>query len=189
MTFCAALIAGGKSSRMGRDKRMLEVEGKPLWRRQLDLLASLEPAELVISGPLDGPWLGTSCRVIPDRHPNRGPLGGLVSVLEATKSPFVLTLAVDMPRMSRDLLSRLWSRCVPGRGIVPEMSGQLEPLAACYPAACLPTLRHALASDRLGLWGLVRDLARAGLVQVENVSVADAPLFQNLNTAADLEGL
>jgi molybdopterin-guanine dinucleotide biosynthesis protein A len=55
LPFAAALLAGGKSRRMGRDKALLPVEWEgasvPLWERQLSILKALAPAELVISGP------------------------------------------------------------------------------------------------------------------------------------------
>ena len=54
MRCSAVLLAGGKSSRMGRDKAFLEIEGEPLWQRQLATLRRLAPEQLMISGPLRG---------------------------------------------------------------------------------------------------------------------------------------
>ena len=56
MRFSAVLLAGGKSSRMGSDKAFLEIEGEPLWQRQLATLRGLSPGQLMISGPRREEW-------------------------------------------------------------------------------------------------------------------------------------
>ena len=52
MNFSAALLAGGRSSRMGRDKAFLEIDGVPLWQRQLQTLRELGPSETFLAGPM-----------------------------------------------------------------------------------------------------------------------------------------
>jgi molybdopterin-guanine dinucleotide biosynthesis protein A len=68
---------------MGRDKRLIEWDGVALWRRQFDLLASLHPTELMISGPAEGPWADEGLRVVKDARSNAGPLAGLCTALGA----------------------------------------------------------------------------------------------------------
>ncbi len=93
---------------MGRDKRLLVVdwEGEPvpLWRRQLNVLRRLAPAELLISGlpDLDYPLDVT---VVPDNIKDAGPLAGIASCLDVAQSRLVLVLAVDLPHITAGLLS------------------------------------------------------------------------------------
>ena len=81
MSHAAVLLAGGKSSRMGRDKSALIVNGEPLWQRQLAVLRATEPAELFISGMRDGPYADCGVEILADGIPNCGPLGGIATAL------------------------------------------------------------------------------------------------------------
>ena len=100
--FTAALLAGGKSLRMGRDKVFLpaEWEGKsvPLWDRQLSVLKAVGPAELAISGPAK-PGYPASVPVYADEWHDVGPLGGIATCLNRMSNGLLLVLAVDLPRV------------------------------------------------------------------------------------------
>ena len=76
MRCSAVLLAGGKSSRMGRDKALLEIDGEPLWRRQLATLRALEPEQLMVSGPPRGEG-----ETVADEIEDAGPLGGVAAAL------------------------------------------------------------------------------------------------------------
>ena len=67
--------------------------------------------------------------------------GPLAMSLAIAAAPLVLVLAVDMPRMSAELLRALLSKCCGGMGVVPLVEGQPEPLAAVYPRTARPTHR------------------------------------------------
>ena len=68
---------------MGRDKAFVEIDGVPLWRRQLQLLEELLPHELFIAGPAHDEWQQTNCIIIPDAEPDAGPLAGIVAAFAA----------------------------------------------------------------------------------------------------------
>src|SRR5437763_696400 len=141
--FSAVLLAGGKSSRMGRDKAFLEIDRVPLWLRQIETLRALSPDELFISGPpLAAEW--RDFEIVADVQPNAGPLGGIAAALQRCRSDFLVVLAVDMPRMNAAFLRSMLDDCVAandGRGIVPKSRGGYEPLAAVYPKSSLPVAR------------------------------------------------
>src|SRR2546428_9892635 len=97
MKFSAVLLAGGQSTRMGRDKAGIVLDGIPLWQRQFEILRELRPHEIFISGPPRKEWSGLE--VVADETPDAGPLAGLVASLRRCRSPLLLVLAVDLPRM------------------------------------------------------------------------------------------
>src|SRR5215204_5156515 len=99
MRHTAALLAGGQSSRMGRDKAQILVDGEPLWMRQLQSLRETDPTELLISAQTAAAFQDARCRVIPDAEAGQGPLGGIVTLLDAMSNDWLLVLAVDVPRM------------------------------------------------------------------------------------------
>src|SRR5262245_51623819 len=121
---------------MGRDKAGVQVRGQPLWERQLSTLRQVQPAELLISGRLDGPYARAGVEIVKDITPGRGPLSGLEAALHRASHPLVLVLAIDLPEMTVEFLSRLiWFATQRGgeRGMVPRLNGHFEPLAAVYP--------------------------------------------------------
>jgi molybdopterin-guanine dinucleotide biosynthesis protein A len=79
--FTAVLLAGGKSTRMGRDKAGVLLHGQPLWQRQLATLRAVQPAELFISGKADAAYAGAGVEIVADNFPGLGPLSGLEATL------------------------------------------------------------------------------------------------------------
>lgn len=178
----AALLAGGKSTRMGRDKCLLELAGLPLWRRQLNVLASLSD-DLMVVAPERPAWLPADARFVPDAAPNSGPLAGLVAALSAMRHERLLVLAVDLPRVTPDLLARLASAKT---ALVPQIGEPFEPLCATYPRAAHPVAAAHLARGDLALQSLVRALGTTGLIHPLTLSASEAATFVNLNHPHDL---
>src|ERR1700732_3361101 len=111
--FTAALLAGGKSSRMRQDKAYLPVEWEgasmPLWERQLAVLKSVAPQKLVISGPRKQGY-PASVAVLADEWNGVGPLGGIATCLTRTRTALLLVLAIDLPRIQPGFLKKLLTR-------------------------------------------------------------------------------
>ena len=123
MSHAAVLLAGGKSSRMGRDKSALLVNGKPLWQHQLATLRATQPAEIFISGKSDGPYAGCGVEILADEFPDCGPLGGIATALRRCTSEFLLVLAVDMPAMTAEFLRALLEESQrTAKGIIPAVA-------------------------------------------------------------------
>lgn len=95
------VLAGGQSTRMGRDKALLPWRGRPLLEHMTALLASAGAARVVVSG--DHPRY----QGIVDPCPQRGPLGGLHGVAQALGDGTLLVVPVDMPGLTVSLLQRL----------------------------------------------------------------------------------
>jgi molybdopterin-guanine dinucleotide biosynthesis protein A len=185
-TFSAALLAGGHSRRMGRDKAMLpHPSGGVFWEHQLAVLEELQPEEIFWSGPLRDN-LPAGVRVIEDAAPDAGPLGGLVACLAASRSDLLVVLAVDLANIRADFLRRLLAVSTELRGAVGRHDPFYEPLAAVYPSAMRALAETHLAHGRLALQDLVGEAKRTGLVRVIEIGADEAALLRNFNEAADL---
>jgi molybdopterin-guanine dinucleotide biosynthesis protein A len=183
--FDAVLLAGGQSRRMGRDKALLPMpDGQPLWRRQLSVLEALSPRERFISGAARGGF-PSDVRLLNDAVPGLGPLAGLTAALGAMRSPLLLALAIDLPAMTPDYLRGLLALSQPGCGAVPVRAEFFEPLAAVYPAECLPLAETHLAGPDRSLQRFVRALEDDGLIQPVELRDEDAYLFLNWNRPED----
>ena len=187
--FAAAVLAGGRASRMGTDKAFFVWRGQRLLDRQLNLLSSLGPVELLLSGRRGVDYGVARAQLVHDLVPDQGPLGGLVAVMESTEAPHVVVLAVDMPTMTAEFMRRLLARRRSGVGVVVRTASSWEPLAALYPREILPLLRERLARQELALQQLIESAVAAGLLVPMDVSPAEMGLFANLNTPADVTSL
>ena len=187
-TFSAALLAGGQSRRMGRDKALLPGKGHAfLWQRQLELLEELRPHRVFWSG-FPRPGLGAAIAVVADRVPDAGPLAGITACLEALETELLVVVAVDLPRMTVPFLRRLLLAGTAAHGIVPRRNGRFEPLAAVYPKAILPLAQRHLAEGRLALQEFASAGIAGGWLQALEVAPEHGALFHNLNRPEDLEG-
>lgn len=199
-TLAAALIAGGKSTRMGRDKAcLMNRDGRELWRGRLELLREMAAGEVLLSCRGDQDYLaGSGARLVLDQWENAGPLGGIVSCLEAMASDRLLVLAVDLPAMTREGLEALleaaggWS---PATGTVSQASlppedgtlsgavfrcgGYSEPLVAVYPKSMAVSGRRRLEAGEYALRGWI-DEAGDTMRELE-VPPDWAGLFVNVN--------
>ena len=196
MNFSAVILAGGKSSRMGRDKAALEFAGKTLLERQVDLARSVGATTIFISGPPQQDDRRFGCPVLTDRFPDSGPLAGIERGLVECPSPFLLVLAVDMPLMSREVLQLLLTQGSESLGTVPCIKGQIEPLAALYPKKSAPLAGELLARSSTGgncSGPGVRIFAercfRAGLIRWLELPEKMARCFVSWNTPSDLAGI
>jgi molybdopterin-guanine dinucleotide biosynthesis protein A len=184
--FAAALIAGGQSRRMGRDKAWLDWHGEPLWQVQLRKLEELHPSALFISCREEQRLDSTLAAPIHDPPDNQGPLPALARCLERAQMP-VLALAVDMPHVTVPLLRGLMEATGDSHaGAVYRGTHGYEPLCALYPLTTLPLLRDSLARGNLRLQSFVDESVEAGLLRVIPLSKEQEALFLNLNTPDDL---
>ena len=186
------VLAGGRSSRMGCDKAVLEVGGTPLVVRAVRILQSLIETVTVIGPP--GIYRELHLSAAADEYPNTGPLGGIATALAHASQPWSLIIACDMPYLSAAWLEYLVGRAVASASdvVLPESDyGGVplpEPLCALYHKRAAAAVRAALERGvRKVMDGL------AGL-QIERVPPEESKafdteglLFQNLNSMEDYE--
>jgi len=179
-------MTGGKSSRMGRDKAFIEIDGIPLWRRQLQLLKQLQPSEIFISGRAHAEWKDEECVTVSDVRANAGPLAGLIGALRRCSTPLLFTLAVDLPKMTTAYLRELVALCSEGNGIIPRLKDRFEPLVAVYPVTSLPLAESCLSAHNFSLQEFAARCVSERFVRCKPVRETDERLFFNMNTPEDL---
>jgi len=173
----AAVLCGGASTRMGRDKATLLYDGVPLALRVARALgACVERVRLVGRDPALG---ALGLELLPDRHPARAPMVGIAAALAACEASAVLVGACDLvqldPRVALALLA------------LAPADGGAEPLLAIYRPRLLPELERRIARGELRLQALLRDVG-ALFVPEADLRALDPELrsLTNANFPADL---
>lgn len=184
------LVAGGKSRRMGRDKRFLELGGQPLLQRALSVLEHLFSEVLIaVAEPL--PQLtGRGFRVVLDLIPDRATLGGLYTGLSSASHPRVFAVGCDMPFLNEEAIRRLAGLGAEADVVMPRLATGLQPMHAIYSKNCLPHLEQMARAEQLKVQELVEIAGlTVKLVPEKDFLDVDPQLlsFFNINTPADLE--
>jgi len=182
----AAILAGGKSSRMGADKALLSFRGKPMISAVVDAARPIA-TELFVVVDEGQPYHALGLTTVPDVYRGRGPLGGLHAALSASRAEATLLLACDIPLVSTALLRHLAACSSDAPARVVEIDGRIHPLCAVYDRRCLPVIEQLIADDRLAMAGLL-DAVRAQRVPI----TPDLPLYRpnlltNINDPATLQ--
>ena len=137
------LLTGGRSSRMGRDKALLPVNGTPAYLLLAERYAAL--GEVALSADRPGHYPAEHCIELPDRYPGCGPLNGLYSAFTKTEADTVFLTATDLlfgdVSLVRELCSRLGGHEICA---IRRENGRIETLFALYRRSCLPYVREAL---------------------------------------------
>jgi molybdopterin-guanine dinucleotide biosynthesis protein A len=183
MNFAAVILAGGKSSRMGRDKAFVEMGGQTLLARQIQLAREVGAADIFISGRVGVDYSKFGARVLLDEVADAGPLAGIARALAETSAPLLLVLAVDLPEMSVEFLRRLAAHCTETVGAIPRVAGQVEPLVAFYPSKLKLELQQAGAAASAK--SFAARSVEISLARYADFSADDAKFFTNWNSPTD----
>lgn len=185
MNFDAVILAGGKSSRMGRDKAFLEINGQPLLLRQIEIVRAAGAGEILISGRVGRDYSRFGLRVVQDERPEAGPLAGIHAAMSVVRGSRLLVLAVDLPAMNTEFLRNL-AAAAAGGGVVPRIAGQVEPLAAIYPCSAREIAGARLRDKNHGVCDFAHICVMAGLAIYADFPAQIGALFKNVNSPPDL---
>ena len=190
--FTLALIAGGKSSRMGRDKAFVPLGGKPIIEHILERTAALGQAETILITNRPQAYAHLGLPIFEDILPEKGSLGGIYTAIARSASPYTLTLACDMPFVNPRLLAYMLGLRGEDGGpwdvIVPRVGGHPQGLHALYSRACLAPIRERLEAGQLRVIGFYEAVRARYLDPTEHVPLDPRGLsFFNVNTPEDLQ--
>lgn len=178
--------AGGESRRMGQDKGLVELAGRPLVQHVLDRVGQLgDEVWITTNRPQAYAFLGTP--IASDPQPGLGALVGLRTALRAARGDTVLVVACDLPFLQPALLQHLLSLAGEADVVIPRRDGKFEPLHAVYRRSCLTALEAALARGDSRMISFFPDVR---LLPVDESDLAlydpEGLSFFNVNTPDDL---
>lgn len=183
------VLTGGASRRLGRDKALVELGGKPLAVRTAEVVRSVAATVTLVGAPERYAHLGLP--TLSDAEAGRGPLAGVVAALRASKHDWNLMVACDLPYLEPRLLEFLLEQATAAEktdAVVPRVGGYWQVLCAAYHRRCLAAFERALAGGQ-GRITDAFDRLRVRAVEEEELErfAFEARIFKNMNTAEEYE--
>lgn len=187
MEASAAILAGGKSSRMGTNKAFVQVRSCRIIDHAIGELKEISNDIMIVTNTVED-YADLGIRVVTDLLPGHGPLSGIHSALINAIHDRVLVVACDMPFIESALAKYLINLAEHHDAVVPTVEGYHEPLFAVYTKACLP---HIESCINRGGKGRVIDFFSSVKVKYVNEKqigqVANVErVFYNVNTPKEL---
>ena len=186
LDICAVILAGGQSRRMGFNKALLDIGGRPLIRVLIELLDPLTN-QILISSDDSSSYQFLNRTVVPDHFKGHGPLAGFHAAMLCKTFPLYLVVACDLPNLKAPLLQNLISLAEGFDAAIPRtLDGLAHPLCAVYRRTCLPSVEKALRRGANKVLEILKeDSLSIRWVDPDEGQFKDADLA-NINTPEDL---
>jgi len=192
LTITSIVLAGGRSSRLGREKHLEKLAGKSLIERVMSRLSSLSSEILLVisrkqAGIPSQSYTHPEARTLVDLYPGKGSLGGIYTGLTYSNSFHNLVVACDMPFLNAALLRYMISRSNGFDVVIPRIGDNIEPLHAIYSRNCAKLIEEQLKRDDLRIRGFF-NAVKVRYIEKEEIERFDPEhlSFFNVNTEADL---
>lgn len=194
-----AVLAGGQSRRVGRDKAMIPFFGQPLIQHVCKVLEEVFTEVVIVCGPTRSyDFLGLP--VLTDLVSNSGPLGGIYTALKHSSDRAAFVVACDLPYINRDLVEYVlnfpsatalerknFSTPTPALAKFPIQDRVRQPLCGWYSPGCVPVLADSLARAELGVFNFLEQIETVLVPITQDQKFYRNNLLFNLNTPEDWE--
>ena len=183
----AAILAGGRSTRMGTNKALLLFRGLRIIEGLLSTIRPLFPEIMIIANDPDA-YADLGVPIFPDRLPEKGSLGGIYTAVFQSTFLHTFCVACDMPMANPAVIAYLRDRSAGYDVVVPRTAQGYQPLHAVYGKGCLPHMEAMIRADRLKIDRLF-PAVRVRTVEEDEIRPLDPSLFcfLNVNTREELE--
>jgi molybdopterin-guanine dinucleotide biosynthesis protein A len=180
-----AILAGGKSRRMGLNKSLLLINNERCIDRILKTVDGLSDDIIIIANDV-AVYDSLDIPIYQDIIADKGPLGGIYTALTKCHHKRVLILAGDMPLIRRDFIQYMLMHRTEADVFIPAPGGAWEPLHAIYSRACMACIEARLTKSKLKIVDLFEE------VSIETIKDEDmrpfgaaSAMFLNMNTVED----
>lgn len=183
------ILAGGESTRMGKNKAFIEINGKRIIDRTVSLFREIfDDVLLVTNTPLD--YIELKVRIVTDLVPGKGSLGGIYTGLFFSSSPKAFFVGCDMPFLDRRVIQYFLSLAQTADVVVQRTKDYWQPLHAIYPRTLLKPIERLLQQGELTIFKAYQGL-RVREVTGEELKPFDPDLhtLSNINTPEELKKL
>lgn len=187
MEIIGVILAGGKSSRMGKDKSLLEIDGELLIKQTVAIFRQFF-GKLIIVSNAESKFGLDDIVEISDIHTDLGPMGGIHTALTHTDGEKIFISACDTPQLSAELMALIIREAGDYEAVVPMIGGRPEPLFGIYKKSILPIVEEQIALGNVKINNLLKRLNVRYILEDEIKAVCNIDeVFFNMNTPEDFE--
>ncbi|HHW37038.1 MAG TPA: molybdenum cofactor guanylyltransferase [Bacillales bacterium] len=189
MNATAIILAGGKSSRMGTNKALLPMDGKPNIELIKDQVTPFFSDIILVTNDFEA-YEFLKVPMVKDEYIGKGPLAGIHTGLKNSKTETNFFIACDMPFVSGKLAKHLVELCNTFEAVVPRINGTLHPLFSVFKKSVLPKVDQCLQEDRLKIRDLLEEIQVLYVkeAELERVMVGNIEkIFYNMNYPLDYQ--
>ncbi|MCX6135575.1 MAG: molybdenum cofactor guanylyltransferase [Ignavibacteriales bacterium] len=179
-----AVLAGGKSTRMGTEKALLPVKGRPMIQYAAETLAKVF-AETVIVGGSQDKYGFLKCEIVPDLFEGCGPLGGIHAALHRSKPRAAFVLSCDTPFIPADLIEFLLRAKAPDLTVIATFDGVLQPLCGVYDASSFPEIDRDIEQGKYSVFKTLKNIEHVEIPITPDLPFFTPQLFWNMNRPED----
>lgn len=175
------ILAGGQSSRMGKDKGLISVNGKPMVQHLLGVAQSIGLPVIIIANNPD--YKQFNVPVYEDRYKEHGPLGGIHSGFYHSQTERIFVISCDTPFVQKELIESIIEASEGFEITVPRHEHKTHPLIGIYARSTFESLVKSLEAKTLKVMEFIKPFHH----QVIDVSTLfDEEQFENINEPKDL---
>ena len=179
MKVSAIILAGGKSSRMGKDKGLIKYRGKPMVQHVIDVCRTFT-SDIVISTN-NQIYSVFGYPLVHDNFTEKGPIGGLEAALSISSTIDNIVCACDMPSLSPEIFELIMQKREGNFAVVvADDTGKVFPIPGWYRKSALPVIRQQINKGDYKMRSLLKKL------DAETVVVSSEELLTNINYPSDL---
>lgn len=178
------ILAGGKSSRMGFNKALIEINGLKIIERTVNLFKEIFDEIIIITNtPLE--YEKFDVKIAADLIKDAGALGGIYTGIFHASSNYSFIAACDMPFLDKDIILKMLDIAFDSDTIVPFADDRFHPLHAVYSKNCLKPMEEAIKSNDLRINNLLKKVRTK---KVEDIFAKESAVLSlwNVNTTEDL---
>jgi molybdopterin-guanine dinucleotide biosynthesis protein A len=190
MSMTSIILAGGKSSRLGRSKALQVIESKSLIQWVVDRLATFSTEIIIATAHGEAIPCSSAVRIktVADTYPGKGPLVGIYSGLIASSSSRAIVVGCDTPFLSVGLLEYMTQTLAEFDVALPRIGEMIEPLCALYSKNCVAPIQKLLEQNELRISKLL-SMVKVRYIKEDEINSFDPEhlSFFNINSQADLE--
>lgn len=191
MKLTGIILAGGKSSRMGKDKSLLNFNNKTLITQMTDTLKKVTSInEIFIVSNESNKYSFSDVKEISDIYPNKGPLGGIHAGLLSANNDYAFITACDMPFVNNKLIEYIISESFGFDVTSPKINNSIEPLCAVYSNRCLPYVEESLEENIRCAFDFYSKV-KVNYLSEDKIKAVGIPekIFYNVNTPKDYDSI
>lgn len=179
------ILAGGKSSRMGFNKAFIDIDGKPIIYKTVNLFKELFDEIIVVTNDPCG-YEELNCLTVTDIFKGAGSLGGIYTGLFHSSSEYNFVAACDMPFLNKEAITRVIKLSEGWNATVPYIMARYHPLHAVYSKKCIKPIEEMIKAKDLRIANLFQKVKTRKIGEIEWTGSETLSSLDNINTKKDL---